>query len=214
MAHQELAEYFLHLFAERRSQPREDLITQLLFSEVEGERLSDLELLEFCILLMIGGFETTANLISNGVRTFLEPPDSLERLRAQPELMPRALEEVLRMRPSVLSGCRYATRDVVLSGQTVRAGDQIVQWIGSANRDESRFPSPNTFDIERTPNPHVAFGGGTHFCLGSVLARMEGAAALSALIQLPNLRLADPAALKPQNSTLAYGLLHFPLAFD
>jgi cholest-4-en-3-one 26-monooxygenase len=174
MASMELYAYASELAAKRRLDPHEDLISILTQAEVDGEQLSELELDLFFLLLSVAGNETTRNLISHGILALLDNPDQLARLRADRSLMGSAVEEMLRWGTPVMNFRRTATRDTELGGQPIKEGDKVVFWHISANRDETVFPEPYTFDIARTPNEHVAFGsGGPHYCLGANLARME-----------------------------------------
>lgn len=173
-ASMELYAYASALAAERRVDPRGDLVSVLAHAEVDGERLSEIELDLFFLLLAVAGNETTRNLISHGLLALLEHPEQLSLLRAQPELMGSAIEEMLRWGTPVMNFRRTATHDTELGGRTIREGDKVVFWHISANRDESVFEDPFTFDITRSPNDHVAFGsGGPHYCLGANLARLE-----------------------------------------
>jgi cholest-4-en-3-one 26-monooxygenase len=175
VASMELYAYAAELANQKRANPGEDLISVLSTkAEVDGERLSGLEIDLFFLLLSVAGNETTRNLISHGLVALLEYPDQLARLRANPDLMGPAIEEMLRWASPVMQFRRTATVDHELHGQPIKEGDKIVFWHISANRDETKFDDPFTFDIARSPNEHVAFGGGgPHFCLGANLARME-----------------------------------------
>ena len=174
MASIELYAYASQLAAERRLDPHQDLISILTQAEVDGERLSELELDLFFLLLSVAGNETTRTLISHGMLALLDNPDQLAKLRADRSLMAPAVEEMLRWGTPVMNFRRTATHDTELGGQQIKEGDKVVFWHISANRDESVFEDPYTFDITRSPNEHVAFGsGGPHYCLGANLARME-----------------------------------------
>jgi cytochrome P450 len=179
----ELGEYFKRLVELRRVDPRPDLLTGLAQAELEGSKLSFDELLQMLILLLVAGNETTTTLIGNTVLTLLEHPAELARLRADPTLIPSAIEEVLRFSSPVQLDPRRATRDVELCGEKIREGEMAITWIGSANRDSDVFREPEVFDIGRKENRHVAFGFGTHYCLGSNLARLEAQIALRALLE-------------------------------
>jgi cholest-4-en-3-one 26-monooxygenase len=173
-ASMELYAYASELANQKRANPGDDLISVLSRAEVEGERLSELDIDLFFLLLSVAGNETTRNLISHGLVTLLEHPDELAKLRANPELMGSAIEEMLRWATPVMHFRRTANVDHELLGQMIKEGDKIVFWHISANRDETKFDNPFAFDITRSPNEHVAFGsGGPHFCLGANLARME-----------------------------------------
>jgi cytochrome P450 len=212
---QQMGRYFQQLIALRRQEPRDDLMSGLLAAEIDGIRLSDVELLGFCVLLLIAGNETTTNLIGNAVLCFHDQPELQEQLRNDPDLLAPAIEEVLRYRSPVQSMIRFAARDVELAGERIQRGQRVVAWIGSANRDDSQFPQADQFLAMRTPNQHLAFGHGVHFCLGAPLARLEARIALTALVhRLPGLRCADDAALEPMPSTIVYGVQHLPVTFQ
>lgn len=214
-ANTEMYTYFRNIIAQRRTEPRDDLISALLAAEIEGERLSEADVLSLCWLLLVAGNETTTNLIGNAVLTLLEHPEALAQLRANPELLPTAIEEALRYRSPVQFMFRVTKTDVVLSGQTIPAGSFVVASIGSANRDEAKFPESERFDITRDPNPHLAFGQGIHFCLGAPLARLEARVALAAVLErLPELRRVDDAELEPARGFLVHGVKSLPLAFQ
>lgn len=180
--HDEMAAYLPALLDQRRRAPRDDLLTRLLEVEVDGERLSDEEILAFFQLLLLAGHETTANLVSNAVIALAEFPEQHQRLRADPSLVPTAVEEVLRYRSPVQAVFRLTRGEVELRGQTIPAGQLVLAWTGSANRDPAHFQAPDRFDVGRDPNPHVAFGHGIHFCVGAPLARLEGRVALGDLL--------------------------------
>jgi cytochrome P450 len=188
--------FFARLIAERRGSPQDDLVSALVQAESDGDRLSQDELLGMLFLLLLAGHETTVNLIGNGVLALLDHPDQLAKLRAQPELIDSAVEELLRFtNPVQQPTFRYAREDVELGGQLIRRGEVVLPLLASANRDERVFENPDVLDITRSPNRHVAFGLGVHYCLGAPLARLEGRIALTDLVQrYPDLRLAVPAA--------------------
>jgi cytochrome P450 len=171
------------LITQRRAARSDDLLTRLVEAEVDGERLTPGELLGFVQLLLVGGQETTANLINNAILCFLDHPDQLARLRAAPDLLPSAIEEVLRYRSPVQWMPRATRRAVEMHGQTIPAGKLVLPMIGSANRDPKHFPDAGRFDIARDPNPHLAFGHGIHACLGAPLARLEGRIALADFLE-------------------------------
>jgi len=179
---EDLGEYFRRLVELRRTDPREDLLTGLSQAELEGSKLSFDELLQMLILLLVAGNETTTTLIGNTVLTLLEHPAELARVRRDPELVPSAIEEVLRFSSPVQLDPRRATRDAELCGEKVREGEMVISWLGSANRDDSVFREPDRFDVGRRENRHLAFGFGTHYCLGSNLARLEAQIALRSLL--------------------------------
>jgi len=211
----EMSQYFLAVVAERRREPRNDLISALLAAQIDGQHLSQAELLGFCVLLLVAGHETTTNLIGNAILTFAEHPEIMERLRAEPALLPDAIEEVLRYRSPVQVMFRHAVADTQLGDQEISAGNVVLAWIGSANHDEAQFPDAERFDITRSPNRHIAFGQGVHFCLGAPLARLEARIALGTMLErLPNIQVARGAYLEPQESFIVYGVKHLPITFD
>jgi cholest-4-en-3-one 26-monooxygenase len=167
--------YAQQLAEKRRAEPADDIITALLSSEVDGESLSDMDFNLFFLLLSVAGNETTRNAISHGMNAFLEHPDQWELLVGDPEAhLAGAVEEILRWASPVMYFRRNATKDTIVGGETIKAGDKISLWYISANRDEDVFDEPFHFDITRHPNNHIAFGGGgPHFCLGAQLARLE-----------------------------------------
>ena len=204
------AGYFLPLFEERRRNPRDDLVSALVAAEDEGDRLSADELFTTCVLLLAAGHETTMNLIANGLLALLRHPDQLARLRDEPSLARSAVEEVLRYDSPVQLTARTALVDQTIGDKTIRAGEQAITLIGAANRDPEVFENPDTVDIGRDPNHHLAFGGGAHFCLGAALARAEAQIALPELVRLPGLQLAvdEPAW---RNTTTLRGLQSLPV---
>jgi cytochrome P450 len=210
-------DYFVPIFQRRRavgSGQRDDLISGLLAAELDGERLSDDDVFSFCWLLLVAGNETTTNLISNAIITLLEHPEALARLRAEPSLLPGAIEEVLRYRSPVQAMFRFARRPVELEGQTIPAGKVVLAWIGSANRDESKFAKADEFEITRTPNPHIAFGNGIHFCLGAPLARLEARVVLAAILErMPGLARANDGPLEPVEGFIVHGVKSLSLRF-
>lgn len=208
-----LIDYLQDLIEQRSANARDDLVSGLVASEVDGEMLSRAEMLALCILLFIAGSETTMNAMSGGMLAFFDNPDQRERVVADPSIMPGAVEEILRYTSSTLvSMVRTATRDVELRGETIRAGQKVTLWYGSANRDEDVFLEPDRFDVTRSPNDHVAFGFGAHFCLGAQLARLELRVLFDELFRrLPDISLAGrPRRLR---SNIFNGLEHLPVRF-
>ena len=186
---EEMFDYFSSLLKERRRTPREDLISSLSTAEVDGERLSEPELINFCTLLLAAGQETTKNLIANAIVCLTDHPDAMQRLIREPALMPKAIEEILRYLPPVWFLFRQTKTDIELAGQHIPANRIVLAWTASANRDASQFPNPDHFDIEREPNRHLAFGHGIHFCVGAPLARLEARIALPMMLaQLSNIQ--------------------------
>lgn len=212
--HEEMNAYFRGVIAQRRAAPQEDLISALLAAEIENEHLTEGDILSLCWLLLVAGNETTTNLIGNAVRTFVEHPAEMQRLRENPDLLPGAIEEVLRFRSPVQAMFRIAKEDVELCGQTIPAGRRVVAWIGSANRDEDKFPDAERFDLTRSPNPHIAFGHGVHFCLGAPLARLEAKVALAVVLRrLHELERSDDNPLAPARGFIVHGVTNLPLRF-
>jgi cytochrome P450 len=184
-----LRDYFRDLVEERRRSPREDLVTALTAAEIDGQRLTERELLSFCTLLFFAGQETTKNLIANFFLTLSDHPEDQARLTSEPTLIPSAVEEVLRFLPPVWFVMRRTAVDVEVAGVRIPADAMVMPWMASANRDSTRFPEPNRFDVTREPNRHLGFGHGIHFCVGAPLTRLEAAVALPMMLQqLPNLR--------------------------
>jgi cytochrome P450 len=189
-AMEELREYFRVVVAQRRTAPRDDLITALVRAQDEGDRLNEEEVLANLVLLLNAGHETTTNLIGNGTLALLRHPDQWERLRRDPSLVPSAVEELLRYDSPVQFTSRVLKGDMELGGQRLAAGDTALLLLGSANRDPGQFPDPDRLDVGRPDNKHLAFGLGAHFCLGAPLARLEGRIVFEALVRrLPGLRL-------------------------
>jgi cytochrome P450 len=180
---QEMADYFHAVIAERRKEPRDDLLSGLIAAEERGDVLSEDELLGTCILLLAAGNETTTNLIGNGMLALLRNPEQMERLRGNPELVDSAIEEFLRYDGPVHGTGRVALEEVEIGGQTIEEGRIVFTLVAAANRDPAQFADPDTLDIAREPNPHVAFGYGIHFCLGAPLARAEGQIAFRSLLE-------------------------------
>jgi len=210
----EMSTYFLNMISQRSREPKDDLITALLNAQIDGQHLNQRELLGFCILLLVAGNETTTNLIGNALLCFDEHPEVMEQLRSEPALIPGAIEEVLRYRSPVQYMYRRAVSDVTIRDQEIRTGQMVLAWIGSANRDEAQFPDPDSFDIRRTPNRHIAFGHGIHFCLGAPLARLEAKIALTLLLKrFHEIQRVRDVSLEATGSDLVFGVKHLPITF-
>jgi cytochrome P450 len=196
----EFVAYLRELAAERRRTPGEDLLTHLVtVRDSEGDRLTEDELVTTCILLLNAGHEATVNVSGNGLLALLEHPTELARLRADPGLLPTAIEELMRFDSPLQLFERTATEDVGIGGVTVERGQKIAALLGSANRDPAVFPHPDTLDVGRTDNPHITFGAGVHFCIGAPLARVELQASFGALLaRTSRLELAPPARRRPE----------------
>ena len=182
VAAMELVTYLNRIYDEREKEPREDLMTALLHAEIEGERLTRMELNAFALLLLVAGNETTTNLISNGAVLLNDHPDQREKLRGDPAGIPWAIEEFLRFESPISGIGRTLTTDVELHGQKMEAGKKVLLLYGAANRDERQFEEPDRFDTTRKPTQHLGFGFGTHFCLGASLARLEARVAFEELL--------------------------------
>jgi cytochrome P450 len=191
---EELAEYLSGVIAERRTAPRDDLISGLIAAEDGGQVLSEVEIFSTTILLLIAGNETTTNLIGNAMYTLLQNPNQLQVLREDLSLMPAAVEEVLRYNGPVQATARVATTDIELAGVTVKQGQMAMAVLGAANHDPQKFPDPERFDVKRNPTDHLAFGDGIHFCLGAPLARAEAQITFEEILRrFPSIELAgDP----------------------
>jgi len=199
---------------ERREHPRDDLISLLMAADVDGESLTQMQIDLFFLLLQNAGSETTRNLITTGTLVLLDNPAQLARLRDDLSLVPVAIEELLRYTTPVISFTRTAAADAVVGDQAIAAGDRLLMVYSSANRDERAFADPDTIDVTRHPNDHVAFGaGGPHFCLGASLARLEGKEMFeSILTRFDGLEVdTDPATLPRVNSVLIDGYAHLPV---
>jgi cytochrome P450 PksS len=207
--------YIRKLVRERRSDPRDDLVTALVRAEEAGDKLSEDELLAMIFLLLVAGYETTVNLIGNGTLALLQHPDQLAKLRANPALIVSAVEELLRYTSPVgTTTDRYAREELTIAGAVIPQGALVMLVVASANRDERQFANPDMLDITREPNKHVTFGWGVHFCLGAPLARLEGQIAITTLLhRCPNLRLAAaPDTLRWRPGLEMHGLEALPVA--
>ena len=211
---QNLTEYFHDAIREQRRQPRDGLVSAFLAAEVDGDRLSDEEVAANCIVTMVGGLETTTNLIGNGTLTLLRNPAALQRLRTEPDVMPSAVEELLRYESPSQHTARIARDDLELGGKQIRKGQAVIAVMAAGNRDPERFPEPDRLDIERPDNRHLAFGWASHFCFGAPLARLEAEISFTSLLhRLPEIRLVDQPLVWRENLGLR-GLKSLPLTFE
>lgn len=210
-----LVRYLRQQIARRRAEPGDDLISALVQTEEAGDTLSEDELRAMIILLLIAGHETTVNLIASGTLTLLQHPEQCERLRHDPALIKPAIEELVRfVSPVDLSTERYASENMTIHDVEIARGEMVLGAIGSANRDETRFTMPDTLDLAREPNRHLAFGQGAHYCLGAPLARLEAQIAITTLLERwPRLHLAvQPDALRWRRNAFLRGLQALPVA--
>jgi cytochrome P450 len=207
----ELMAYGHRLAEERRAEPKDDLVTQLVQSEVDGERLTKAQFDNFFCLLIVAGNETTRHAITHGVRALVDHPDQWQRLRDEPDLMPLAAEEILRYGSPTMHFRRTAQTDLEIHGTTIGAGDKVVVWFISGNYDEEVFPDAERFDVGRDPNPHMAFGsGGPHVCLGAHLARLEVRVMFEELVpRLKSLEIIGP--VERLRSNFINGIKHMPV---
>jgi cytochrome P450 len=206
--------YFTRLLADKRAAPADDLLSALITARDSGDSLDEPELLAMIFLLLVAGHETTVNLIATGTLALLTHPPELSRLRADPSLLPGAVEELLRYaNPLNHATDRYAPEPLEVGGVLIPAGEPVLVVTSSANRDPARFPDPDRLDLGRDASGHVAFGHGIHYCVGAPLARLEGEIAFGALLsRFPGLSLAvDPAALRWRPSSLIHGLETLPV---
>jgi cytochrome P450 len=187
----EMCAYFRAAIKSHKQHPSDDLIDAFITAEVNGDRLTEDEIVANTIIVMVGGQETTTNLIGNGILTLLRHPDQLDRLRGDMSLLPSAIEELLRYESPSQHTARLAPQDVPMHGKTIRKRQAVIAVMGAANRDPSRFPDPDRLDLGRQDNRHVAFAWASHFCFGAPLARVEGCTVVEAVLKrMPNLALA------------------------
>jgi cholest-4-en-3-one 26-monooxygenase len=213
LAATEMFMYANQMALDRRANPRDDLVTVLLNAEVDGDRLTEADFDGFFILLTVAGNETTRNLISGAMLALMEHPEQRQRMIEDPGLMPTAVEEFLRWVSPLIYFRRTLQRDAVVGGQQMREGDKVAMYYGSANRDEAVFERGNVFDVGRSPNPHLAFGGGgPHFCLGASLARLEISCMFQEILsRMPDMELAGD--VKRLRSNFINGIKHIPVRF-
>jgi cholest-4-en-3-one 26-monooxygenase len=208
------AEFMMGMIADRKKEPTDDLVSVLVHAVVDGERLSDDQIVTEVLLLLIGGDETTRHTLSGGTAQLLRHPDQHQRLVNDPELLPNAIEEMLRWTSPVKNMCRTLTADTEFHGTELNQGEKIMLLFESANFDENMFDDPQGFRIDRYPNNHVAFGFGTHFCLGNQLARLELSLMQRRLLaRLPDMRLASGGALPLRPANFVSGLEKMPVEF-
>ncbi|MGG4342295.1 cytochrome P450 [Paenibacillus lautus] len=208
----EMSEYFSEIAEDRRRHPQEDLITKLVEARIDNEHLTDLEIIGFCILLLVAGNETTTNLISSAVLAFDSLPEVRAEVLGDSTLLPGAIEEVFRYFSPVQLMFRSVKQDTVLRGQELKQGQFVYIWMASANHDEDVFEQPDVFNIHRNPNPHLGLGSGIHYCMGSQLARMESRIALQTLLdRYPEYRRDRSVELARMDSTMMFALRELPI---
>jgi hypothetical protein len=211
---EEMTSYFRDAIQSQRGQPRDGLINALLTAEIDGDRLTEEEIIANCIVTMVGGQETTTNLIGNGMLTLLRHPNELERLRNDLTLIPSAVEELLRYESPSQHTARICPEDTELGGQKIRKGQAVIAVMGAGNRDPERFPDPDRLDLGRPDNRHLAFGWASHFCFGAPLARMEGQLVFAAIARrMSNLKL-EPGPIVWRDNLGLRGLTSLPVTFD
>jgi len=208
-------DYLTTMIAQRKKNHTDDLLTKLIEAEVDGQHLTQEEILGFFQLLVVGGQETTTNLINNAIICFLDNPTQLSLLRSNRNLLESAIEEVLRYRSPLQWMMRTPAREIQMHGQTLLPGQLILPLIGSANRDRKQFDRPEDFDSTRHPNNHIAFGHGPHFCLGAPLSRMEAKIALTDLLtRLSSFEYASTSPWQPRQALHVHGPTNLPLHFQ
>ncbi|MGA5688160.1 cytochrome P450 [Cytobacillus pseudoceanisediminis] len=208
----DLQTYFKRKISKPHINLTNNIISTLMTAEVGGDTLSMDELLSFCFLLLVAGNETTTNLITNTMLTLFEQPDILNQLYRDHSLIPAAIDEVLRYRSPFHGMNRFVTEDMELKGMKLKKGQEVMAWIGSANRDESVFDKPDVFDINRSPNNYLSFGAGVHYCLGSQLAKLEAKICITEMLKaIPNMKLDTSKQLRLISSTFMYGYKELPV---
>jgi cytochrome P450 len=208
----ELFQYFAKLVEEKKKNPADDLVTLFATAEVNGEKLPPMDVLAYCLIIVIAGNETTRNATSGGMLALAQHPAELAKIQKNPALLPTAIEEILRWTSPIIHFARTATQDVEIRGKKIRKGEQLALYYPSANRDEDVFDRPFTFDVTRDPNRHLAFGIGEHFCAGAHVARLELEVAFKSLLpRLVDLELAGP--VQRLKSNLVGGIKHLPLRY-
>lgn len=210
---EELTRYFRSAMGELRAHPRPGLVSALMSAEVQGDRLSDDEVIANSIVTMVGGLETTTNLIGNGVLSLLRHPDQLQQLRSDLSLIPSAVEELLRYEAPSQHTARLAPEDLELGGRQIRKRQAVIAVMGAGNRDPERFPDPDRLDITRADNRHLAFGWGAHFCFGAALARIEGQTAFDLMLRRLGEWTLDPGPLVWRTNLGLRGLTRLPIRF-
>ena len=209
----DLKEFLQETVAQRRAEPKDDLLSALVTAEDQGDSFSGDELYSMCAMLIFAGHETTTNLIGNGILTLLQHPEQLERLRQEPALVESAVEEIIRYTGPVQAVGRFALESFQIGEKQIAKGDRLSLNLGAANRDPAQFSDPDRFDIERKEGRHLGFGFSIHFCLGAALARMEAQAVIGSVVRrMPELRLQEP-ELEWRSHPVLRGLKTLPVTF-
>ena len=208
---EEMSDYFRRMMHSDRLRP-EGLVNSLKNAEIQGDRLTEDEVIANCIITMVGGQETTTNLLGNGVLALIRNPDQLEKLRANPALVPSAVEELLRFESPTQYTGRIAAQDTEIGGKVIKQKQAVFAVLGAGNRDPERFPNPDKLDLARPDNKHLAFGWGAHFCFGAPLARIEAQIAFEELLKLQNWAL-EPGPLTWRTNLALRGLTKLPITF-
>jgi pimeloyl-[acyl-carrier protein] synthase len=206
--------YFRAAMRGQSLNPRPGLVGALMNAEVDGARLNDDEIIANLIVTMVGGQETTTNLIGNGLVTLLRNPGQLELLRSDPTILPSAIEELLRYESPSQHTARLAHEDLTLGGKSIRKRQAVIAVMAAGNRDPERFPDPDRLDLRRTDNRHLAFGWGAHFCFGAPLARLEGRIAFETLLRRVSNITLEPVDLVWRENLGLRGLKSLPVTFD
>jgi cytochrome P450 len=213
----DFVQYIGQMISDRRSNPGDDLISSLVHAEENGEQLTEQELFSMIALLIVAGYETTVNLIGNGMLALLQHPDQMALLQPEPELIEPAIEEFLRYKgPVEMATIRYAAKDVQIGERMIKRGTAVVIILAAVNRDPAAFEDPATLDITRKSNKHLGFGYGVHYCLGAPLARLEARIAFNTLLKrLPTIQLAVPTSeLQYNNSAIVHGIARLPVRWE
>src|SRR5882724_4638363 len=211
---EEMSAYFREAIQRMKTDPREGLIDSFMTAEIDGDRLTEEEIIANCIVTMVGGQETTTNLIGNGVLSLLRNPDQLQRLRDDLSLIPSAVEELLRYESPSQHTARIAPRETEVGGKQIRKGQAVIAVMGAGNRDPERFPDPDRLDVGRTDNRHLAFGWASHFCFGAPLARIEGQLVIEAIVSRTSNLALDPGPLVWRENLGLRGLIALPVTFS
>jgi cytochrome P450 len=210
-----MTDYFTTLVQQGLKPDGNDLISALLEAQIDGQHLTTFEIVSLCCALLIAGNETTKSWIGNAMACFDQHPDAMAQVQAEPDLLPTALEEVLRYLPPVPTFPRVAAVDTIVDEQQIKAGQWVIAHMDAANRDETQFPNPNTFDIRRNPNHHLTLGHGIHFCIGAPLARLEAKIALEIMFErLHEIKRVPNIPLEAFIGPLGYGMKRLPVTFN